>query len=75
MMPYTRKEVRFLESKVSPLSAEQKEKMNEELHENPALGHKKKGSAAMKRGPRSDKHSVKPRHSGRFDYEPSYDRR
>jgi len=55
-MPFTRKEVRFLESSGSPLTTEQKAKMNEELHENPSLGHMRKGSAEMKRGPR--KHSA-----------------
>lgn len=51
-MPYTRRQVRFLESDDSPLSPAQKDKMNAELHADPALGHKRKGSAAMKRGPR-----------------------
>lgn len=48
-MPYTRRQVRFLESSGSPLSAAQKSKMNSELHENPALGHNQKGSAMMKK--------------------------
>lgn len=48
-MPYTEKQVRFLESSGSPLTAEQKAKMNAELHADPSLGHHKKGSAAMKR--------------------------
>lgn len=48
-MPYTEREVRYLESVVSPLSADQKAKMNRELKANPSLGKKKKGSAAMKR--------------------------
>lgn len=52
-MPYTRKEVKFLLSSGSPLSAGQKAKMKTELHANPSLGHQKKGSAAMKRGSRS----------------------
>lgn len=51
-MPYTRREVRFLLSKVSPLSSAQKAEMKTELDANPALGHHRKGSAAMKRGPR-----------------------
>lgn len=51
-MPWSRKEVKFLFSKGSPLSPEQKNKMKAELHANPSLGHKKKGSAAMKRGPK-----------------------
>jgi hypothetical protein len=54
-MPWTDKQVRFLESNSSPLSAAQKENMNRELHANPALGHKKKGSrmaAAFRRARR-----------------------
>lgn len=42
-MPWTPKEVRFLLSKVSPLSSSQKAKMKLELHENPKLGHYRKG--------------------------------
>ena len=49
-MPYTRREVRFLESSGSPLTAAQKDKMNSELHQNPALGHAKKGSKEMEKG-------------------------
>jgi len=41
-MPWTRKQVKFLFSRVSPLTGEQKDKMHAELHENPAMGHKKK---------------------------------
>jgi len=48
-MPWTPRQVRYLESSGSPLTAAQKSKMNSELHENPALGHQKKGSAAMKK--------------------------
>ena len=48
-MPYTRREVKFLFSNDSPLSPAQKDKMKSELHANPALGHQKKGSVAMKR--------------------------
>jgi hypothetical protein len=40
-MPWTRKQVRYLLSKVSPLTESQKKKMKEELHENPSMGHKK----------------------------------
>jgi hypothetical protein len=46
-MPWTRKEVRYLMSKVSPLSSEQKTKMVGELHANPSLGHARKGSKAL----------------------------
>jgi hypothetical protein len=43
-MPWTRQQVKFLLSKGSPLSGGQKEKMKGELHENPSMGHKKKGN-------------------------------
>lgn len=43
-MPWTRKQVKFLFSSGSPLSKEQKGKMESELHANPAMGHKKKGT-------------------------------
>lgn len=49
-MPWTRKQVRLLLSSASPLSEEQQSKMKSELHANPSLGHKKKGSAALKKG-------------------------
>ncbi len=48
-MPWTRRQVRKLLSSGSPLTPEQKAKMKAELHANPSLGHKRKGSAAMKR--------------------------
>lgn len=48
-MPWTRRQVRFLESSGSPLTAAQKSKMNSELHSDPSMGHKKKGSKAMKK--------------------------
>lgn len=48
-MPWTRKAVKLLLSKGSPLSPEQKGKMHSELHANPALGHKRKGSKSMRR--------------------------
>jgi hypothetical protein len=51
-VPWTRKEVKFLFSSGSPLSAAQKDKMHAELHANPKMGHQKKGSRAMKRGKR-----------------------
>lgn len=49
-MPWTRKQVKKLLSKGSPLSEAQKEKMKGELHANPKMGHAKKGSKQMKRG-------------------------
>ncbi len=49
-MPWTRRQVKYLLSdKVSPLSEAQKAKMKSELHANPSIGHKKKGSKALKR--------------------------
>ena len=48
-MPWTPRQVRFLESSGSPLTAAQKDKMNSELHSDPSLGHNKKGSEAMKK--------------------------
>jgi hypothetical protein len=48
-VPYTRRQVRFLESNDSPLTTVQKNKMNAEVHADPALGHHKKGSEAMKK--------------------------
>ena len=41
-MPWTRRQVRKLLSSGSPLSEEQKDKMKAELHDNPAMGHKRK---------------------------------
>lgn len=49
-MPWTRRQVKYLLSdKVSPLTARQKAKMKSELHADPSIGHKKKGSAALKK--------------------------
>lgn len=48
-MPWTRRQVRYLESSGSPLTPAQKDKMSAELHSDPSLGHKKKGSGAMKK--------------------------
>lgn len=49
-MPWTRKQVKLLLSKYSPLSSEQKDKMHQELHQNPQMGHARKGSQELKRG-------------------------
>ena len=49
-MPWTPAQVRLLLSKYSPLSAEQQSKMEQELHQNPQLGHARKGSSELKRG-------------------------
>ena len=51
-MPWTKKQVRLLESSASPLTSAQKAKMNRELHANPAMGHAKKGSKALKKSGR-----------------------
>jgi hypothetical protein len=54
MSPWTRKQVKKLLSKGSPLTGKQKAKMKAELHANPEMGHKKKGPmnryAAMSKG-------------------------
>jgi hypothetical protein len=49
MSPWTRKQVKKLLSSGSPLTSEQQERMKSELHDNPKLGHARKGSKAMKR--------------------------
>lgn len=54
-MPWTRKQVKYLFSSGSPLTGEQKNKMHAELHANPSLGHKKKGSSQMARAFRKAK--------------------
>lgn len=48
-MPWTRKQVKYLFSSGSPLSGKQKAKMHAELHADPAMGHMKKGSKALKK--------------------------
>lgn len=48
-MPWTRRAVKFLLSKGSPLTSEQREKMLTELHANPKMGHARKGSKALKK--------------------------
>jgi hypothetical protein len=48
-VPWSRKEVRFLFSKASPMKPDEKAKMAAELHSNPALGHGIPGSPQMKR--------------------------
>lgn len=50
-MPWTRKQVKFLFSSGSPLSEEQKGKMEGELHANPSMGHARKGSAQLRKRP------------------------
>ena len=47
-MPWTKKQVRYLLSSVSPLTSAQKAKMIRELKANPALGRKKKGKGKSK---------------------------
>ena len=48
MSPWTPRQVRLLLSKASPLSDAQQSKMKSELHQNPKLGHAKKGSKGLK---------------------------
>lgn len=57
-MPWTRKQVKLLLSKASPLNAEQKASMKSELHADPSMGHKRKGSPALTK---SKNDSVHPR--------------
>jgi hypothetical protein len=47
-MPWTRQQVKFLLSKGSPLTGDQKAKMESELHADPSLGHAKKKAALKK---------------------------
>jgi len=48
-MPWTRQQVKYLLSSGSPLSGLQQSKMKRELHASPSMGHKKKGSKALKK--------------------------
>lgn len=66
-MPWTRQQVKYLLSSGSPLTGGQKDEMQSELHQNPALGHKKKGSRTLKkRAPDTESHSYNWRqHQGR----------
>lgn len=45
-MPWTRKQVKYLLSSGSPLTGAQKTKMKSELHDDPAMGHVRKGHIA-----------------------------
>lgn len=59
-MPWTRKQTKYLLSSGSPLSSQQKGKMKTELHQDPSMGHKKKGSKPkvdMRPHPKSDSHA------------------
>jgi hypothetical protein len=47
-MPWTRKQVKKILSSGSPLNEEQQENMKHELHENPKMGHARKGSKELK---------------------------
>lgn len=57
-MPWTRKQVRMLLSKGSPLSEEQKAKMKKELHADPSMGHARKGSSALRKQPATQLRSL-----------------
>jgi hypothetical protein len=46
-MPWTRRQVKYLLSKGSPLKPAQRDKMLGELHANPAMGHVKRGSKLL----------------------------
>jgi hypothetical protein len=52
-MPWTRQQVKYLLSSGSPLTGVQKTKMKNELHADPSMGHKKKGSASLKKASKS----------------------
>jgi hypothetical protein len=47
-MPWTRQQVKYLLSSGSPLSGKQKTKMKGELHEDPSMGHMRKGYEKQK---------------------------
>jgi len=49
MAPWTERQVEYLFSKGSPLSKEEKAKMEKELHEDPTLGHFRRGSPGLKK--------------------------
>jgi hypothetical protein len=50
VMPWTRQQVKYLlDKKISPLTSTQRTKMIGELHQNPAMGHAKKGSKELKK--------------------------
>ena len=53
--------MKLLLSKASPLKPDQQRKMKQELHANPAMGHAKKGSKALKR-----KGKLQPQRSRKF---------
>ena len=57
-MPWTERQVRYLLSDASPLTAEQKAKMRAELHANPEMGRKQKGKPWNERTA-SEKHQRK----------------
>ena len=48
-MPWTRRQVKYLLSKGSPLTDEQQDKMKAELHADPEMGHARKGGAELKK--------------------------
>lgn len=49
-MPWTRRQVKYLlDKKISPLKPAQRTKMLHELHDDPAMGHAKKGSRELKK--------------------------
>ena len=64
-MPWTRRQVKYLLSSGSPLTGVQKTKMKNELHENPAMGHEKKGSRALKKPATQSFGALAPRKRGR----------
>jgi len=65
VIPWTRRQVKLLLSKGSPLEPEQKAKMHRELHANPQLGHARKGSAELKHLSRGAAKRMRARASGK----------
>jgi hypothetical protein len=72
-MPWTKRQVRFLESKDSPLTSSQREKMNSELHDNPSMGHMKKGAKGMERGNKVEAYKKSKRKAHRIHIEKADD--
>src|SRR5271154_4281978 len=72
-MPWTRRQVRYLESNDSPLTASQKSKMNSELHNDPAMGHMKKGFHKKEHMSKVDSYKKSKRKAHRVTVEPADD--
>jgi hypothetical protein len=64
-MPWTRQQVKYLLSSGSPLTGVQKTKMKNELHADPSMGHKKKGSNALAKHFETESHIMGKKAPGR----------